>query len=113
LAAYRNVAENPWFERLMQELLKGSPPVLGLLAGNPFPDRPPTYARAHFYDYRFADPNTYARTGQWWVRRLEMRRRGEGKVADDGSVLGFSSKFHRCAAQTVHGLPLTYRQCDP
>jgi predicted DCC family thiol-disulfide oxidoreductase YuxK len=70
-AAYRNVAENPWFERLMQELLKGSPAVPALLAGNPFPDRPPKYVRALLYDYRFADPDTYARTGQWWVRRLE------------------------------------------
>jgi len=22
-------------------------------------------------EYRFADPGTYVRTGQWWVRRLE------------------------------------------
>jgi len=55
----------------MQELLKGSPPVVGLLAGNPFPERPLKYARALLYDYRFADSDTYARTGQWWMRRLE------------------------------------------
>ncbi len=52
-----------WFE--------GSPAVLALLAGNPFPDRPPKYVRALLYDYRFADPDTYVRTGQWWVRRRE------------------------------------------
>ncbi len=70
-AAYRSVAENPWFERLMQELLKGSPRVLGLLAANPFPDRLPKYARALLYDYRFVDPGTYVRIGQWWLRRLD------------------------------------------
>jgi hypothetical protein len=45
-AAYRTATENPWFERLLLELLKGSPPVLALLASNPFPDRPPKYVRA-------------------------------------------------------------------
>jgi len=39
--------------------------------GDPFPDRPPQYVRALLYEYRFADPGTYVRTGQWWVRRLE------------------------------------------
>src|SRR6266700_3733774 len=71
-AAYRSVAENAWFERLIHELLKGSPAVLALVAANPFPDRPPKYVRALLYDYyRFADPDSYARTEQWWVRRLE------------------------------------------
>ncbi len=70
-AGYHSVAENAWFERLIHQLLEGSPAVLALLAGNPFPDRPPKYVRALLYDYRFADPDTYVRTGQWWVRRLE------------------------------------------
>ncbi len=39
--------------------------------GDPFPDRPPQYVRALLYEYRFADPGTYVRTGQWWVRQLE------------------------------------------
>jgi len=55
----------------MRALLDGRPPVRALLGADPFPDRPPKYVRAQLYDYRFADSHTYARTGQWWVRRLE------------------------------------------
>jgi hypothetical protein len=94
-AAYRNVAENPWFERLMQELLKGTPAVLALLAGNPFPDRPPKYVRALLYDYRFADPGTYARTGQWWGRRLEGLYFPQVTLAD----------FHRAVPPETAPLP--------
>jgi len=70
-AGYRTAAENSWFERLLLELLKGSSPVLALVASNPFPDRPPKYVRAQLYDYHFADSAAYARTGHWWVRRVE------------------------------------------
>jgi hypothetical protein len=70
-AAYRSVAENPWFGGLILELLKGSPPVLALFAPDPFPDHPPKYVRALLYDYHFTDSAKFARTGQWWERRLE------------------------------------------
>ena len=53
------------------DTLSNSPPVLDLLAANPFPDRPPRYIRALVYDYRFSDPATRAATGQWWVRKLQ------------------------------------------
>jgi predicted DCC family thiol-disulfide oxidoreductase YuxK len=68
-AAYEGAGENPWFSRLLQRLLEGSPPVVALLAADPFAGRAPTYVRALLYDYRFADPDLRARTGQWWVRR--------------------------------------------
>jgi Lipase maturation factor len=70
-AAYRGVAENPWFGGLILELLKGSPPVLALFASDPFSDHPPEYVRALLYDHHFAQSATFARTGQWWERRLE------------------------------------------
>src|SRR5262245_61417766 len=70
-AGYGTVAENPWLQHLILELLKGSPPVRALLASDPFPVRPPKYIRAELYDYHFADPATHAQTGQWWVRRVE------------------------------------------
>ena len=57
-AAYRSVAENAWFEGLTQQLLKGSPAVLSLLARNPFPNLPPKYVRALLYEYRFADTSS-------------------------------------------------------
>ena len=68
-AAYGDAAEQNFFARLMRALLDGSVPVRGLLGVDPFPERPPTYVRAQLYEYRFADPETHARTGQWWVRR--------------------------------------------
>ncbi len=36
-------------------LLEGSPPVLGRLESNPFPDATPMYIRARVYDYQFTD----------------------------------------------------------
>jgi hypothetical protein len=68
-AAYGSAAQNPWLERLLLGLLKGSQSVVNLLASNPFPDHPPKYVRALLYDYRFADAATRAQTGQWWARR--------------------------------------------
>jgi hypothetical protein len=55
-AALGTCEENPWLERTMVRLLEGSPPVLGLFAGNPFPGQPPAYVRAVLYDYRFTAP---------------------------------------------------------
>jgi len=69
-AALGDAPENPWFQNLVFRLLQGSPPVLALLGSNPFPDRPPRYIRARLYDYRFADPQTHAATGQWWMREF-------------------------------------------
>jgi hypothetical protein len=65
-AAYGSAGDNRWIERLLLRLLQGSRPVLGLLAANPFPDRPPKYVRAQRYAYRFAD----ATTGEVWSRQL-------------------------------------------
>jgi hypothetical protein len=63
--------QSPWLQGLFQRLREGSPPVVGLLGVNPFPDHPPRYVRALLYDYRFADLATHRRTGEWWQRRLE------------------------------------------
>ena len=59
----------PWFEPFLIRLLQGSPAVLGLLADNPFPDAPPRYVRAQFYDYHFTDPAERRRSGAWWRRQ--------------------------------------------
>lgn len=58
-----------WFPDFMVRLLEGSPPVLALLADNPFPDRPPRFVRARLEDYRFTTPAERAATGAWWVRK--------------------------------------------
>jgi hypothetical protein len=59
----------PWFSRLMERLLQGSPDVLGLLAGNPFPGKPPRFVRAVRYDYHFSDAPTRRATQAIWKRQ--------------------------------------------
>ncbi len=65
-AALSNYKNNPWFVRFLKRLLEGSQPVLDLLARNPFPDHPPRFIRAVFYEYRFTDLSTQQREGKWW-----------------------------------------------
>lgn len=60
----------PWFAHLLHRLLEGSPDVLALFAGNPFPEQPPKYVRALLYEYHFTDRATRRRTGAWWRREL-------------------------------------------
>ena len=55
-----------WFAEFMGQLHQGSPPVLGLLQSNPFPDQPPQYLRVLVYDYRFSDTEQKRETGNWW-----------------------------------------------
>ncbi len=69
-AALSEYEATPWFQGLLVRLLQGSPAVLRLLAGNPFPDHPPRYVRALLYDYRFTTPAERRATGAWWSRTL-------------------------------------------
>jgi hypothetical protein len=59
-----------WFLQFEHGLLQNSPPVLALLASNPFPKQPPKYVRALVYEYHFTDPATRRKTGAWWRREL-------------------------------------------
>ena len=67
-AALGSVRDSPWIISLMERLLEGSPPVLGLLDSNPFTGSPPKFVRAWLYHYRFADSRARALTGQRWIR---------------------------------------------
>ncbi len=58
-----------WFPSFLTRLLQGSPEVLALLEVNPFPDQPPQYVRALFYQYHFTNLKTKSRTGEWWERK--------------------------------------------
>lgn len=69
-AALGDHRENDWFLRFTERLLRGSPPVLALLADNPFPNSPPKYVRAQLYEYRFTSREERRRTGAWWRREL-------------------------------------------
>ena len=68
-AALGRYDQNPWLRRLVEQLLRGSPPVLGLLAENPFPDKPPRYLRADLYRYNFTDFDARNDDGTWWRRQ--------------------------------------------
>jgi predicted DCC family thiol-disulfide oxidoreductase YuxK len=58
-----------WFASFLKALLENQPAVLALMENNPFPDQPPRYVRAQFYDYRFSDSAEKA-SGRWWHRHL-------------------------------------------
>jgi predicted DCC family thiol-disulfide oxidoreductase YuxK len=57
-----------WFPHFLQRVLENEPAVMALLARNPFPDKPPLYVRAWFYDYTYSSSEEKAR-GLWWQRR--------------------------------------------
>jgi hypothetical protein len=71
-AALGTPRENQWLVALIYRLLQGSHEVNGLLARNPFPDKPPLYIRAMFYRYRFTTVDEFRHTGAWW-KREELR----------------------------------------
>ena len=55
-----------WFEQFLVRLQQGSPPVLELLADNPFPDRPPRFLRVLVFRYHFTAAEERAKSGNWW-----------------------------------------------
>jgi predicted DCC family thiol-disulfide oxidoreductase YuxK len=67
-AAFGSYQENVWLLNLLARLLQGKPDVLAQFEYIPFPAAPPRLIRAQLYDYRFTDPQTRRKTGQWWVR---------------------------------------------
>lgn len=67
-AALGTYQDQPWFVNFMAKLLQGDKPVLSLLRRNPFPDHPPQYVRAEFYEYHFTTPDERSKTGNWWRR---------------------------------------------
>jgi len=69
-AALGSARRNPWFVNLCVRLLEGSEPVTGLLAYNPFPDKPPRQIRALLYEYEFTDFEERRESGNWWKREL-------------------------------------------
>jgi hypothetical protein len=68
-AALEDPRRLQWFARFLKALLENQPAVLALMENNPFPDQPPRYVRAQFYDYRFSDSVEKA-SGRWWHRHL-------------------------------------------
>jgi hypothetical protein len=65
-AAMSTPDQYPWTLHLIWKLLHNDPGALGLLGGNPFPEKPPRYIRAVLYRYQFALPGNPAH--DWWTR---------------------------------------------
>jgi hypothetical protein len=68
-AAMSTPERYPWTLHLVWKLLQGDRGTLGLLANDPFPDRPPRYVRALLYRYELVPAGDPA--GGWWKRTLE------------------------------------------
>jgi len=62
--------QNDIVPRTELRLLSGSPDVLHLFAGNPFPSAPPKYVRAVIWQYWFTTMQEKHDTGNWWTRQL-------------------------------------------
>ena len=60
---------NPIVPRTEERLLEGSPDVLALFAGNPFP-QPPRQVRVLLWQYWFTSMQEKRNQGLWWRRQL-------------------------------------------
>ena len=80
-----------WRENLIvpsteERLLAGSPDVLALFAGNPFPQAPPQQMRAVLWQYWFTTVQEQRATGMWWKRQMiglyapVLERLPDGKI---------------------------------
>jgi hypothetical protein len=78
--------ENPFVVRLEVQLLRGSPSVFSLLAGNPFPGKPPREVRAVLWQYWFTDLKTKRAEGLWWRREFLGLYAPTLELEPDGSV---------------------------
>jgi predicted DCC family thiol-disulfide oxidoreductase YuxK len=70
-AALSGYQHELWFERCCFQLLQGSPDVIALLEYNPFPESPPHYLRAEYFEYHFTNFAQRRQTGAWWTRELK------------------------------------------
>ena len=62
--------ENLFVVSTEERLLSGSPDVLALFAGNPFPNAPPKEVRAVLWQYWFTSLPEKRATGMWWKREF-------------------------------------------
>ncbi|OLC90406.1 MAG: membrane protein [Acidobacteria bacterium 13_1_40CM_4_58_4] len=84
-ASLDNWRQNEFVTHVAERLLTGSPSVLSLFAGNPFPAGPPRQIRAVIWQYWFTDGAEKQR-GFWWQRAFlglyapTLEREADGKL---------------------------------
>jgi hypothetical protein len=85
-ASLGNWREYPWVVQVEERLLSGSPEVLGLFAGDPFPGRPPEQIRVVLWQYWFTNWAERRSQGLWWRREQlglyapTLERTPDGKI---------------------------------
>jgi hypothetical protein len=67
-AAMPGAGTEPWLVHFVAKLLEADPGSRGLLARDPFGERPPRFVRARYYRYRFTARGEVS--GAWWSREL-------------------------------------------
>jgi len=67
-AALRAPRRPRWMMRFVRGIMKGNDSITGLLANNPFGERPPRYFRAILFRYKFSDWEEGWENGIWWSR---------------------------------------------
>jgi hypothetical protein len=78
--------DNSFVVSTEERLLNNAPEVLGLFAGNPFPEDPPQQVRAMLWQYWFTSLAEKRETGQWWRRKYiglyapTLQKRSDGKI---------------------------------
>src|SRR5207248_1568827 len=78
--------QEPIVPRTEEALLRGSPDVLQLFAGNPFPKAPPRQVRAVLWQYWFTTPQEKRANGIWWRREQlglyapTLEREADGRI---------------------------------
>ena len=91
-AALSPAYADPWFGPLVARLLQNDRPTLSLMAGDPFPDRPPVWIRAQLFLYRFATPEERHQTGHWWVRTPEGEYMRPVSLGTPGLIAGLQAR---------------------
>ena len=81
-----------------ERLLENNRDILGLFAGNPFPNAPPKYLRAVLWQYWFSTPQEKHMHGLWW------RREYLGTYAPTITPLP-NGRFGMVAEPTLEGPP--------
>lgn len=68
LLPYARCEDAPWFQQFLGRVAVASPPVLDLMASDPFDGKPPLQVRSKAFLYRFTSIPERRRTGEWWAR---------------------------------------------
>ena len=69
-AALGSVKDNPWFLKLLEQLLRNAPEVVSLFDTSSVQPPEPKYIRALLYRYRFSSMSEQTIDRSWWKREL-------------------------------------------